>query len=106
MVVVVGLDSAMTALVGARPGIEAAFAAPAAALSLWILIRLGVLPSIVSNFVAALLTTFPLTTDVTAWSSGPTLMALGAVVLLTLPSFRIALAGRPLLQDDFLEASG
>jgi hypothetical protein len=86
--------------------IEAVFAVPATALSLWILIRLGVLPTIIATYVANLLTLLPLTTDFTAWSAGPTLFVVGTVIVLAIGSFRVALAGRPVLQDEFLEASG
>jgi predicted Ser/Thr protein kinase len=103
---VVGIEAAVTGLLSARPLIEAVFAVPATALSLWILIRLGVLPTIIATYVANLLTLLPLTTDFTAWSAGPTLFVVGTVIVLAIGSFRVALAGRPVLQDEFLEASG
>jgi hypothetical protein len=86
--------------------IDAVFEVPVAVLSLWILIRLGVLPMIVANFVVTVLTSFPLTTNFNAWYSGVTLFALGTVLVLAIWSFGVALAGRPLLQDELLEASG
>jgi hypothetical protein len=75
------------------------------ALSLWIMIRFGVLPMIVADFVSLVLRAFPLTTDFSAWYSGATLFALGTVLVLAIWSFRVALAGRPLLQDEFLGTS-
>jgi serine/threonine-protein kinase len=103
---VVLMVSAQPILLGPRPLMEAAFEIPAAGLFLWILIRLGVLPMIVAQFVVALLTSFPLASDFTAWYSGPTLFALATVLGLAIWSFRVALAGRRVLQDEFLEASG
>jgi hypothetical protein len=103
---VVLMVSAQPILLGPRPLMEAAFEIPAAGLFLWILIRLGVLPMIVAQFVVALLTSFPLASDFTAWYSGPTLFALATVLGLAIWSFRVALAGRRVFQDEFLEASG
>jgi hypothetical protein len=45
----------------------------------------------------------PLTTDFAAWYSGPTLAVLATVIALWLPSFSVALAGRPLFDDELLE---
>jgi predicted Ser/Thr protein kinase len=104
-VVFVALSVAPSILMSSRPLIEAAFQIPAVALYLWILIRLGVLPLIVVAFVENILFTFPLTTDFSAWYSGATLFALATVLVLAIWSFRVALAGRPLLQNEFLETT-
>jgi hypothetical protein len=45
-----------------------------------------------------------MTTEFSAWYSGATLLAVGTVLVLAIWSFRVALAGRPLLRDEFLEA--
>jgi len=105
-VAVVIMFSAVAILQSPRPLMEAVFAVPSIALYLWILIRLGVLPMVITDFVASVLTTFPLTTDLSAWYSGATLFALATVLVLAIWSFRVALAGRPVLRDEFLEASG
>ena len=72
---------------------------------MWVLIRFGVLTTIVANFVSTVLLTFPITAAFSAWYVTATLFALATVILLAIWSFRVALAGRPVLQDEFLEAS-
>jgi hypothetical protein len=100
------LASAPHILVGTRPSIDAAFTLPASVFSLWVLNRFGVLSLTVATFVSAVLRSFPMTTDLSAWYSGTMLFALGTVLALALWSFRVALAGRPLLRDEFLDARG
>jgi hypothetical protein len=90
-------------LSGVRFWIDAAFILPVATLSLLLLIRFGVLSATVASFVASILTQFPLTTHISAWYSGPTLLAVSAVLALVIWSFHVALAGRPLLRDEVLE---
>ena len=92
-------------LISSRPWIDFPFALPVSAVSLWTLVRFGVLPAIVANFVSSILRTFPITTDFSAWYAGATLFVLTTVVLLALLSFRFALAGRPVVQDEFLAAT-
>jgi tRNA A-37 threonylcarbamoyl transferase component Bud32 len=92
-------------LIGSRPWIDFPFALPVSAVSLWTLVRFGLLPAVVANFVSGILNTFPITTDVSAWYAGPTLFALATIVFLALLSFRSALAGRPVVQDEFLAAT-
>ena len=97
------LLSAPFILSGVRFWIDAAFILPVSAVSLLLLIRFGVLSATVATFVASVLTQFPLTTHVSAWYSGPTLLAVSTVLALGIWSFHVALAGRPLLQDEVLE---
>jgi hypothetical protein len=92
-------------LIGTRPWIDFPFMLPVSAVSLWALIRFGVLTAIVANFVSRILVTFPMTTDFSAWYAGATLFAVGTVVLLAFLSFRFALAGRRVVQDEFLAAT-
>jgi hypothetical protein len=99
------LGSAPDILLSTRPFADAVFALPVYALSLWILIRFGVLPMVVASFVNGVLMTFPITTSFSAWYGGATLFALATVFLLAIWSFRVALAGRTLLQDEFLGMS-
>jgi len=61
----------------------------------WILLllRFGLLAAIVGLFAHDLLFTLPLTADLTAWTAGPTLLALPLVAVLALGASRIALGG-------------
>ncbi len=62
-------------------------------------VRFGLLTGIVGIYVATLLAPFPLTTDLTAWHSGPTLFVVSVVGAMTAWSARAALAGRELFPD-------
>ena len=79
------------------------FEVPAAAALVWLLIRWGVLPMIVASFIFEVAIHTPLTTDFTAWYSGPTMLALATVLALAISSFSVALAGRPLFEEELLE---
>ena len=76
---------------------------PAAAIAVWLLIRWGVLPMTVASFIAEFVIYTPLTTSLGAWYSGPTLLAIATVLMLAISSFSVALAGRPLFEDELLE---
>ncbi len=66
-VAVVLLSNSLPVLENPRPIIEMAFEIPAAALSVWLLFRMGVLPAVVAFFVAEALVYSPLTTNLSAW---------------------------------------
>ena len=102
IVVVVCLAHAVAILASNHPWMEAPFEIPAAAVLVWLLIRWGVLPTMVASFVVDVIPYTPLTTDFAAWYSGPTLAVLATVIALWLPSFSVALAGRPLFDDELL----
>ena len=102
-VAVVLLANSLPVLENSRPIIEMAFEIPAAALSVWLLFRIGVLPAVVAFFVAEALVYSPLTTNLSAWYAGPTLLVLGTVLTLAIWSFSVALAGRPLFHDELVE---
>ncbi len=72
-------------------------------LSLFILIRFGLMPGVVGLFVNFLLDSSPLTTNFSAWYAGAAIAALAVVLGLAAYAFHTALAGRPLFQEDFLE---
>jgi serine/threonine-protein kinase len=61
----------------------------------WILLllRFGMLAAIVGLFANELLQWFPLTSDLTAWTSGPTVLAMALLSALALLSFRNAVGG-------------
>jgi hypothetical protein len=58
----------------------------------WIalLLRFGLLAAIVGLFANEILESLPLTTDLGAWTAGPTLAAMGLLALLAIGSFRAA----------------
>jgi predicted Ser/Thr protein kinase len=68
------------------------------AIPVLVLVRFGLLPAIVTFYVANRLVAYPLTEDLSSWTATPTLV-LGALVLgLALWAARAALAGRPLFK--------
>ncbi len=89
---------------GILPLVFAAFVALQIGSVLRILIRWGVLPMSVGILVGALPRDFPLTSDVSAWYASTTIFALAAVLALAAWSFRIALGGRKLWREGFLDA--
>jgi serine/threonine-protein kinase len=58
----------------------------------WIglLLRFGLLAAIVGHFANETLESLPLTTDLSSWTAGPTLAAVGLVAILAVASFRTA----------------
>jgi len=72
-----------------------------------VLFRYGFLSLVVTNAVEFLLIDIPITYQVSSWLFGGTVVALALVLGLAIYGLRIALAGRPLLRDEFLtEAPG
>jgi len=78
------------------------FSAAVGALTVYILIRYGLVAVAVLLFVNALLSRFPLTLDFSKWYAGVSLLALGTVLALAVLGFREALAGRTLLREEVL----
>ena len=66
-------------------------------------IRLGVLPMIVSLFVSGFLCTCPITTDFSSWYAGRTIAAISLAILLAAYCFYVSLAGRKIFGDAFLD---
>jgi hypothetical protein len=81
----------------ATAGSMAWFVVPALALwaASWIflLLRFGLLAAIVGLFTHDLLVDFPLTADLSAWTAGPTLLALPLLAILAVLALRQALGG-------------
>jgi serine/threonine-protein kinase len=81
------------------------------ALALWavswivLLLRFGLLAAIVGLFAYDLLTVFPLTADVSAWTAGPTLLVLPLLAILAVLALRQALGGTGLRRYLAGEAS-
>jgi hypothetical protein len=61
----------------------------------WILLllRFGLLAAVVGFFANGLLVSLPLTTDLSSWTAGPTLLAVFLVALLAITAFRNAVGG-------------
>jgi len=72
-------------------------------LSLFILIRFGLMPGVVGLFVTSVLNSSPLTMNFSAWYAGAAIAAMAVVLALAAYAFHTALAGRPLFKEDFLE---
>jgi serine/threonine-protein kinase len=93
----------------ATAGSMAWFLIPALALwaASWIvlLLRFGLLAAIVGMFAHNLLTDFPLTADLSAWTAGPTLLVLPLLVILAVLALRHALGGTGLRRYLAGEAS-
>jgi serine/threonine-protein kinase len=96
---------AVPSLSSNHPLIDAAYWGVQLGLVPWIVLRFGLLPMTVAFFVSYVLKGFPLTADFSAWYASTTLFALVTVLTLAVWSYRIALAGRPLLQGEILETS-
>jgi hypothetical protein len=71
-------------------------------LELWVMIRFGVLPGALMSLVTAEITNWPLTSDFSAWYAQLGLIVVALYLALAAWSFRNALGGRKVLQDDLL----
>jgi predicted Ser/Thr protein kinase len=89
--------------VSAHPVIGAVSSALRAGLPVAILLWFGVLPAVLSGFVTVMLSSLPLTTDLSVWYSGPTIAVVAVVLVLTAYAFHTAVAGRRLFKAGFLE---
>jgi len=67
-------------------------------------LRLGFLPLVVAFTCNDLMSTLPLTTDLSAWYATPTLLCALIIVGIAAFGFRTSLAGRPLLRDQLAES--
>ncbi|HET6202922.1 MAG TPA: serine/threonine-protein kinase [Planctomycetota bacterium] len=74
------------------------------ALALFVLLRFGFLSLWAGQLVSGLLSSGPLTSDLSRWFAGSTLLTLAAVVGLAWYSFYISLGGRPLFADRAVRA--
>ncbi len=99
----VAFPSALDLLFNPRVGIAEGFNSALNILIIWLLIRFGVLPVAVALVIGILLGNFPITSDFSAWYAGASLLALATVLAIALWSFRVALGGRELWKEDFLD---
>jgi len=97
------LGCALVALSSPRPLVEVPYALVGLAVIPLMLIRMGLLPVVVSFYVENLLIAFAVTTDFSAWYATPTYVVLAVILFLTAFSFHTARAGRPLFKENFLE---
>ncbi len=90
--------AAVTCLPSALGAWDAAFVG-AALTVLWtvswilLLLRFGLLAAVVGFFANGLLVSLPLTTDLSSWTAGPTVLAVFLVALLAITAFRNAVGG-------------
>ncbi len=87
----------------ANPYVAFAFAAASTIVWLTVLLRFGLLTSLVAFSVQGLLALYPLTFDFRHWYAASTILVLVVVAGLTAYGFRVALAGRTILGDAGLE---
>ena len=75
-------------------------------LSSWVvvLLRFGLLAFVVSMLVTSRLGNLPITLDFSSWYAGGSLATMLTLVAVAAYGFHTALAGRPLLRDELLEA--
>jgi serine/threonine-protein kinase len=88
---------------GEHPSIDWLFAMASAALTLFVLLRLGLLAAVFMQFFASAFYIFPMTTDFSAWYAGTTIVAVAVIVALVLYSFRTSLAGQRLFTGSLVE---
>jgi Protein kinase domain len=70
---------------------------------LLVLKRFGLLPLVVGLLVQNILIAFPATIHFSRWYAAPSLTGFGAIAILTIYGFRVALAGRPLFSPEALD---
>jgi serine/threonine-protein kinase len=87
----------------ARPWVVAGFLGGLSAVLILVVTRYGVMPLAVALFVEGLLSNLPLTTNFSGWYAGATIFAVVLLALASIWSFRVALAGRSLLREEFLD---
>jgi len=85
------------------PTVHVIFMSLYCAVLLVVFFRHGFLSIVVCNAVWFLLTGIPITYQVSSWTFGGTVVALGVVFGLAVYGLRISLAGRPLFRDESIE---
>jgi hypothetical protein len=70
---------------------------------LWVMVRFGILPFTLVLLLQIVGLQAPLTSDLSAWYASRGLIVVALVLTLAAWSFRNALGGRKVLQEDFLE---
>ncbi|HEV8375572.1 MAG TPA: hypothetical protein VGR38_04975, partial [Candidatus Polarisedimenticolia bacterium] len=68
----------------------------------YVLFRYGLLPILLGSSIADLLRQMPLTYDLSAWYSAPTVLTMGVVLGISIWALRATLAGRRIVRDPVL----
>ena len=97
------LATLVVAPAAGNPYLDLLYAGVAAALWYTVLFRVGILSALIGVFVGQVLTTFPLTLDLSAWYAGQSMFVLLFVTGLAVYGFYVSLAGRPIFADDVLQ---
>ncbi len=90
-------------LAGENLLIDLPFAAIGAALTLFILLRFGLLAMFFSQFFILMFNFFPITPDLSVWYAGGTLLCLSVGLALILFGFKTSLAGQPLFRGSLVD---
>ena len=77
-----------------------AFAALASALTLFILMRFGLLAMFFTQFFVLMFNFFPITSDLSVWYAGGTTLCLVVGAALIIFGFKTSLAGQPLFRGS------
>jgi serine/threonine-protein kinase len=102
VVVFVGVFATPAVLSGQLPAIVVNVVGPLA--QVWVLRRFGLLPFVALFVAQNTVRQLPMTLDFSAWYAHATITALVIVVGLAAGSFYVALGGRKVLREDFLDA--
>ena len=82
--------------------LDAAVGASASAVTLFVLLRYGMLALVFTEFFLLFFSFYPVTTDLAAWYAGPALFGGALGVALILYGLKTSLAGQPLFRGSFL----
>jgi serine/threonine-protein kinase len=97
------LFAVLGGLAGENPSIDLPFAAVASALTLFILLRFGMLALVFTQFFILMFNFFPITTDFSAWYAGGTIFCLTVATALILFGFKSSLAGQTLFRGSLVD---
>jgi len=81
---------------------DAVFGVMASALTLFVLLRFGMLALVFTEFFLLFFSFYPVTTDFTAWYAGATAFGVALGVALVLYGLKTSLAGQPLFRGSLL----
>ena len=96
---VTGIVVLLINLGGENFGVEIPFVILTTVISMFALLRLGILALTVVVFVSTLLTAYPITVDFSEWYSAQSLFLFAVFLTLLLYGFRVALGNKPLIEE-------
>jgi hypothetical protein len=82
--------------------LDAAFGVVASTLTVFVLLRFGMLALVFTEFFLLFFNLYPVTTDLSAWYAAPAIFAAALGVALILYGLKTSLAGQPLFRGSFL----